>query len=117
MPLIYEEEFSSIKQKEMFLFIYQLYELLPQQLPKSEPIYFACNLGEKCTKFIEIKNTSNKAVHYWVKLEGSRDFHHEEKEAIKLEPKSVYKFKVNFESRVSEEEVAYLTFLNKLESG
>lgn len=52
----------------MFLFIYQLYELLPQQLPKSDPVYFTCNLGEKCTKFIEIKNTSSKVVHYWVKL-------------------------------------------------
>lgn len=116
VPLIYEEEFPLIKQKETFLFMYQLFELLPQQLPKSDPIYFTCNLGEKCTKFIEIKNPSNKVVLYWVRLEGSRDFSHEEKEFIKLEPKSTYKFKVNFESRISKEEIAYLTFLNKLES-
>lgn len=83
------------------MFLYQLYEMLPQQLPKVEPIYFECNLGEKCVKFIEIKNTSNKAVHYWIKLEGSRDFTHEEKEFIRVEGKSVYRFKVIFMSRVS----------------
>jgi hypothetical protein len=48
--------------------MYQLYELLPQTVPKLPPIIFACELGESCSRVIDIKNPSNKAVHYWVKL-------------------------------------------------
>jgi len=33
-------------------------------------------------------------VHYWVKLEGSKDFQPEEKESISIEPKGVYNFEV-----------------------
>lgn len=43
---------------------------------------------------IDIKNPSNKAVHYWVKLDGCRDFSFEEKDSIVIEPKSTYPFTV-----------------------
>jgi hypothetical protein len=54
--------------------MYQLYELLPQILPKGSPIVFSCELGETTSRIIEIKNPSLKTVHYWVKIEGSKDF-------------------------------------------
>ena len=59
----------------MFLLIYQLYECLPQQIPKTSPIVFSCELGEKCVKYIDIKNPSNKFINYWMKMEGSSDFY------------------------------------------
>lgn len=55
------------------------------------------------TKTIELTNPSNKTIHYWVKRTGCSDFQIETNEAdtIKLDPKSIYKFKVKFVSRVS----------------
>ena len=55
---------------------------------------FECVLGEVSQKVIELENGTNKAVTYWVRYEGSSDFVMEEMNAIKLEPKSIYKFKV-----------------------
>lgn len=81
--------------------MYQLYELLPQLLPKGPPLIFACELGETVTQTIDIKNPSNKTVHYWIKVEGSRDFVAEERESISIEAKSSYAFVVNFKARLS----------------
>lgn len=62
--------------------MFQLYESLPQQVPKTAPIIFSCELGEKCTKYIEIKNPSNKTINYWIKIEGSQDYFPEDRESI-----------------------------------
>lgn len=68
VPLIYEDEYQLCKEKEIFMFMYQLYELLPQTYPKLPPVIFACELGESCSRVINIRNPSSKTVHYWVKL-------------------------------------------------
>jgi hypothetical protein len=116
VPLIYEDEYPSCTDKEIFLFMHQLYELLPQLLPKGPPVIFSCELGSATTKNIEIKNPSAKVVHYWVKIEGSRDFHIEDKECISIEPKSAYNFAVDFKARLSVEQVAYLSLFSKQDS-
>lgn len=62
---------------------------------------------------IDIRNPSSKNVHYWIKLEGSKDFTFEEKESIVIEPKSIYPFKVDFNSRISSDQTAYISFFTK----
>ena len=52
-------------------------------------------------------------MHYWIKLEGSKDFTFEEKESIVIEPKSIYPFKVDFNSRISSDQTAYISFFTK----
>lgn len=61
------------------MLLYQLFESLPQQLPKTAPIIFTCELGERCTKYIEIKNPSPKYINYWIRIEGSPDYYPEDK--------------------------------------
>lgn len=113
VPLVYEDEYQLCREKEVFLFMHQLYEILPQTYPKLPPLVFACELGESCSRFIDIKNPSSKAVHYWVKLDGCRDFSYEEKDSIVIEPKSTYAFTVDYKSRLSSEQVAYISFFSK----
>lgn len=113
IPLVSEDEYQSIKEKEMFMLLYQLYESLPQQLPKTPPIIFTCELGERCIKYIEIKNPSNKYVNYWIRIEGSPDYSTNDQECIRIEPKGCYKLGIEFKSRVSQEEVAFLILFNK----
>lgn len=84
IPLISEDEYQNIKEKEMFMLLYQLYESLPQQLPKTAPIIFTCELGERCMKYIEIKNPSNKYVNYWIRIEGSTDYSAKDEECIRI---------------------------------
>jgi hypothetical protein len=96
--------------------MHQLYEILPQTYPKLPPLVFACELGESCSRVIDIKNPSSKAVHYWVKLDGCRDFSYEEKDSIVIEPKSTYAFTVDYKSRLSSEQVAYISFFSKQEA-
>lgn len=48
-----------------------------------------------------MENNTNKLVNYHVKYEGSSDFIIDDHSIIKIEAKSVYKFKVFFSSRLS----------------
>lgn len=66
---------------------------MPHYKPKNDIIYFECILGESVTKLIELNNSTNKPVSYYVRYEGSSDFIIEES-SFKIEPKSIYKFKV-----------------------
>lgn len=52
-------------------------------------------MGDSVTKLIELNNSTQKGISYYVKYEGSDDFIIEESN-FKIEPKSVYKFKVNY---------------------
>lgn len=90
------KDFYYPSQREIILFLMNLWFNLPHYLPKGTEV-FKCVLGEEVIKDIELKNTaSNKVLAYWVKIEGSPDFTIERDE-VKLDPKiGVYKFKVIF---------------------
>ncbi|KAL4497051.1 hypothetical protein ABPG72_002207 [Tetrahymena utriculariae] len=111
-------DLSKASQRETVLFLIQLFNSLPNYIPKGQPIIFSCVLGEEVTKTIELTNPSNKTIHYWVKRTGCTDFQIETNEAdtIKLDPKSVYKFKVKFVSRVSQPVYGRIRFTNRRES-
>ena len=95
------KELAKPSSREMILFLTQLYNTLPHYIPKGQPVVFSCVLGEDVSKTIELKNDSSKCISYWVKFEGSADFLLENTDFIKIEPRTVFKFKVDFKSRVS----------------
>lgn len=70
---------------------------------------------DEVQKNIELINNSNKVINYWVKYEGSSDFI-KESDNVTINPKSVYKYKVRFISRISKQVVGKLTFTNKKDS-
>ncbi len=82
-------------QRDLLLFISQLFFTLPYYKAKADPIEFECILGDSITKLIELNNNTHKGISYYVRFEGSSDFQIEET-SFKIEPKSVYKFKVLF---------------------
>lgn len=54
-------------------------------------------------------------INYWVKYEGSADFI-KESDNVSIKPKSVYKYKIRFISRISKQVTGRLTFTNKKDS-
>ena len=87
------EELVGMQQRDIMLFTYQLFQTIPYYQPKKEPIVFECVLSESVTKLIELSNSTTRGISYYVRYEGSSDFIIEET-SFKIEPKSVYKFKV-----------------------
>jgi len=92
---------------------------LPYYQPKSQLVEFECILGEQVVKLIELNNSTHKGISYYVRYEGSSDFVIEES-SFKIEPKSIYKFKVTyiikkvkFISRISTPQKLRIWFTNK----
>ena len=96
----------------MILFILHLYFTLPNYIPKGEPILFSCILGEECSKFIELSNPTTKQIAYWVLYEGHSDFQIENS-YVQLNPKSITKFKISFNSRISNSLTGRIIFTNQ----
>lgn len=67
-------------------------------------------------KNIELTNPTNRTICYSVKMEGSSDFIMDSEEQFLIEPKDTFKFRVKFQSRVSETVSARIFFTNKKES-
>ena len=91
-----------------------LYNLLPHYIPKSESIYFTCEVGEEITKTIDIINPSNKSIVYSTKIIGNEDFSVAE-ETVKVEAKKTYKLLVRYKCTVWKESKAYLILSSKKE--
>ena len=91
--------------RELLLFFLQLFNALPHYDPKSN-IEFKCILGEEVVKTIELTNPTLKPISYCVKLENKnekvQDFSLESEDNFVIDPKSVFKYKVKFISRVSD---------------
>lgn len=103
--------------RETLLFGIQLFHSLPHYIPKGQPIIFQCVLGEEVVKNVELSNPTNKPISYWVQLEPANgDFSLESEDSFVIEPKSTFKFKVKFISRVSESVTGRIRFTNKKES-
>ena len=64
--------------------------------------------------FKELSNPTLKTIYYWVKYEGNNDFTPETDE-VRIDPKSIVKFKVKFSSRISKSVGGRITFTNKKE--
>lgn len=62
------EDVERSRHREMMLLVEQLYQVLPNYLPKSPPIQFTCSLGQSVVKVIEISNPSKHIVSYWAKI-------------------------------------------------
>ncbi len=89
---------------------------LPHYIPKSAPIVFQCILGEEVVKNIELSNPTNKQISYYVNLEAHPDFSLESDESLIIEPKSTYKVRIKFTSRISDPVTGKVTFTNKKDS-
>ena len=89
----------------MLLFVLQLFNALPHYEAK-QTIEFKCTLGEEIIKTIDLANPNSKPISYWVKLENYNDkvndFSLESEDCFVIEPKTTFKFKVKFSSRVSD---------------
>lgn len=103
--------------REMQIFCLQLYQGLPHYIPKCK-IIFACPLGEKVEKKLDLSNNSVKPVNYWVKIEGSGDFSIEGVESLNIPSKGMIQFPVIFQSRVTTPiQRAKLSFTNRSGDG
>lgn len=103
--------------REALLFILGLYQGLPHYIPKCK-IVFACPLGEKTVKNIELSNPSGKSVNYWVRIEGSPDYTFDSQESVMLPAKATIQFPVSFQSRVTTPaQKAKLSFTNRTTDG
>ncbi|EWS70940.1 flagellar associated protein, putative (macronuclear) [Tetrahymena thermophila SB210] len=110
------QDFQKVSMREMILFNLQMLYSLPHYIPKGNPIMFSCILGEEITKNIELTNPTNRTICYHVKLEGHPDFSLDSEDQFMIEPKSQYKFRVKFTSRVSDSVTGRIIFNNKKES-
>jgi len=111
-------DFARPRQRQMILYCLYLFNNLPHYIPKTT-IEFSCIVRESIVKYIELSNPTNKPIYYRVRLEGSNDFvlENDEREGnIELQPKSVIKFPVKFNARVSSEVTGRIMFTNKRES-
>lgn len=73
-------------------------------------------LGEEVVKNIELTNPTNRTICYTARLEGHLDFAIDSDEQFMIEPKSSFKFRVKFTSRVSDPVTGRIVFNNKKES-
>jgi len=89
------EDLLLMQQRDIMLFVHQLFQTIPHYQPKKEPVVFECVLSETVSKQIELNNATQKGISYYVRFEGSSDFLIEET-SFKIEPKSTYKFKVHY---------------------
>lgn len=74
----------------VILFLAQLYERLPNYIPK-QTINFDCVLGQEVVKKIELVNPNPRFIEYYINLEGKKndDFSIENNaERITIPPKS-----------------------------
>jgi hypothetical protein len=103
--------------REIVLFCLQLYQGLPHYIPKCK-ITFTCPLGEKIEKKLDLSNTSNKPINYWIRIEGSLDFSIDGAESLSIPPKQSVQFPVFFQSRVTTPvQRAKLSFTNRSNDG
>jgi hypothetical protein len=107
------DDIERSRHREMMLLVEQLYQVLPNYLPKSLPIQFTCSLGQSVSKVIEISNPSKHTVSYWAKIEGSKDFQMESEPAFVIESKRSVEFKVRYMSHFSNSSSATITFIGK----
>ena len=73
-------------------------------------------MGDEVIKNIELTNPTAKPIAYWVQKEGASEFSIETDESFVIEPKSTFKVRIKFASRVSDTVYGKITFTNKKES-
>ena len=99
--------------RETFLFAFFFFQNLPHYAPKTT-IVFPATLGVNLTKAIELTNPAKKTVTYTALMRGSKNFLIKG-DTVKIEPKMVHKFPVEFLSRFSLQSDAQLTFVSRRE--
>ena len=104
---------QEVNPRDNVLFALYLFQNLPHYVPKTT-IVFPATLGVNLTKAIELTNPAKKMVTYTALMRGSKDFVIKG-DTVKIEPKMVYKFPVEFLSRFSRQSDAQLTFVSRRE--
>jgi len=110
---IQASDINAPQPKDMLLFVMFLFQNLPHYVPKTV-ITFSTMLGVSMIKNIELTNPSKKPITYYVSLQGSNDFTIKENQ-IRLEPKQMVSFPVEFHSRFSSAVEGQIVFTSRRE--
>ncbi|EGR30900.1 hypothetical protein IMG5_121460 [Ichthyophthirius multifiliis] len=110
------QDFTKGQMRELILFNLQMIYILPNYIPKENPIIFSCILGEEIVRTITLSNPTQRTIWYQVRLVGHSDFQLNSEDIFMIEPKKEYSFRVKFVSRVSDMVTARIFFTNRKES-
>lgn len=103
------KEFMEGNEIVMFLFSYQLIEVLPHFLPMTT-VEFVTPLSKQVVQSISITNPSKVSITYEARLEGSSNFRALEN-SIQLGPNETAEFLVEYIARKLDRETAILTLI------